>query len=78
MIVVGTGDLRRPNRGTVHSLCGHFLIVRVCECGEHYVLKEMMWPNFADCCDCATAEEYEEHMGAEALAEALAEMGWEK
>ena len=49
-----------------------------CECGEHYVLKEMMWPNFADCCDCATAEEYEEHMGAEALAEALAEMGWEK
>jgi len=34
-----------------------------CECGEHYVPREMMWPNFADCRECATPKEYAEQMG---------------
>ena len=39
---------------------------RWCECGEHYVPREMMWPNFADCRECVTPKEYAEQMGVAA------------
>ena len=53
-------------------------VVEWCECGEHYVPREMMWPNFADCRECATPKEYAEQMGisieeAEVVGEAASE-----
>ena len=45
-----------------------------CEVGEHYTTKEMMWPNFADCFDCASAKEYAEQRGISVeLAEEIAD-----
>lgn len=32
-----------------------------CEVGEHHVNKEDMWPNFGDCQECCTEDEYLEH-----------------
>ena len=29
-----------------------------CEVGEHHVNKEDMWPNFGDCQECCTEDEY--------------------
>jgi hypothetical protein len=40
------------------------------------VPKGMMWPDFADCFDCATPKEYAEHMRiSEEDAEAIARDG---
>ena len=33
-----------------------------CACGEHHVEKKMMWPDYADCFECATVKEYAEYM----------------
>ena len=32
----------------------------MCNSGEHFVPKEMMWPNHTDCVFCAEPEEYAE------------------
>ena len=35
----------------------------LCEVGEHWVEKEDLLPNFADCYECVTVKEYAEHQG---------------
>jgi hypothetical protein len=35
----------------------------LCEVGEHWVDKEDLLPNFADCYECVTVKEYAEHQG---------------